>query len=87
MWGAIIGDIAGSRFEFNNIKTKNFELFGTGCRFTDDTVLTIAVADALMNFDEITDEVAFKKALILNFHQYGRDYLCCGFGSGFSVGL
>ena len=47
MYGAIIGDIAGSRFEFNNIKTKEFETFTDDCFFTDDTVATIAVALAL----------------------------------------
>lgn len=49
MWGAIIGDIIGSVYEAQNIKTKNFELFSENCRFTDDTVCTVAVADALIN--------------------------------------
>ena len=40
MIGAILGDIVGSRFEFNNIKTKNFELFDKNCYFTDDSVMT-----------------------------------------------
>lgn len=48
MLGAIIGDIVGSRFEFNNTKDYNFELFGKGCNFTDDTICTIAVADAIL---------------------------------------
>ncbi|MBQ0054083.1 MAG: ADP-ribosylglycohydrolase family protein [Bacteroidales bacterium] len=48
MLGAIIGDIVGSRFEFNPTNNYNFELFGQGCSFTDDTVCTIAVADALL---------------------------------------
>lgn len=47
MIGAIIGDIVGSRFEFNNIKTKNFELFTKDCSFTDDTICTAAIADAI----------------------------------------
>lgn len=47
MIGAIIGDIAGSRFEFNNIKTKKFELFTKDCAFTDDTICTVAIADAI----------------------------------------
>ena len=49
MLGAIISDIVGSVYEFNNIKTKDFELFKSGCQFTDDTVMTCAVADAIMN--------------------------------------
>ena len=67
MIGAIIGDIVGSIYEFNNIKTKDFELFGphptsksanttngfsdSQCRFTDDTVLSVAVAEWLLDGD------------------------------------
>lgn len=49
MLGAIIGDIAGSRFEFNPTNDYQFELFSPECSFTDDTICTIAVADALMH--------------------------------------
>ena len=49
MLGAIIGDVVGSRFEFNNIKTKKFELVTDGSKFTDDSVMTVAVADVLIN--------------------------------------
>ena len=49
MLGAIIGDIVGSIYEFNNHKSKEFEFFGKGCSFTDDTVHTIAVADWMLN--------------------------------------
>jgi ADP-ribosylglycohydrolase len=48
MLGAIAGDIIGSIYEAAPIKTKDFALFGPGVRFTDDTVCTVAVADALM---------------------------------------
>ena len=48
MLGAIIGDIVGSRFEFNPTNDYHFVLFGEGCSFTDDTVCTIAIADALL---------------------------------------
>ena len=44
MLGAIVGDIVGSVYEWNNIKTKNFPLFREDCFFTDDTVMTCAVA-------------------------------------------
>lgn len=44
MYGAIIGDIVGSKYEFNNIKTKDFPFVSQGCKFTDDTVMTVAVA-------------------------------------------
>lgn len=48
MIGAIIGDIVGSRFEFNNAKSGNFALFTKQCDFTDDTICTVAVADAIL---------------------------------------
>ena len=51
MLGAIIGDIVGSRFEFNNTKDFNFELFTNECSFTDDTICTIAIANALTDGD------------------------------------
>lgn len=49
MLGAIIGDIVGSRFEFNPTNDYNFKLFTPECSFTDDTICTIAVADALLH--------------------------------------
>ena len=49
MLGAIIGDIAGSKYEFNNTFDYNFEMFGEGCDFTDDTICTVAIADAILN--------------------------------------
>ena len=55
MIGAISGDIIGSIYEFNNIKTKDFELFGKGCFFTDDSVMTAAVAAALMQYEAIDE--------------------------------
>ncbi len=53
MIGAIIGDIVGSRFELNNIKTKDFDLFNDECRITDDSVLTLAIAKAIMESEKI----------------------------------
>lgn len=44
MLGAIIGDIVGSRFEFNNTDKYNFKLFHKDCSFTDDTICTVAIA-------------------------------------------
>jgi ADP-ribosylglycohydrolase len=48
MLGAIAGDVIGSVFEWNNVKTKNFPLFSTDTCFTDDTVLTVALAEAIL---------------------------------------
>ena len=52
MIGAIAGDVIGSVFESQPIKTKQFHLFIEDSRFTDDTVLTVAVADAILNRTE-----------------------------------
>lgn len=49
MIGAIIGDIVGSRFEFNNTSNPKFKLFTKQCNFTDDTICTVAIADAILN--------------------------------------
>jgi len=49
MLGAMIGDIAGSKYEFSNTFDYDFEMFGEGCDFTDDTICTVAIADAILN--------------------------------------
>ena len=79
MKGAIIGDIVGSIYEFDNLKSKNFELFNPECEFTDDSVLTVAVAEALLNFNP-DDEENFKENLIDIFHKYGELYPDVGYG-------
>ncbi|MCD8085678.1 MAG: ADP-ribosylglycohydrolase family protein [Clostridiales bacterium] len=78
MLGAIIGDIVGSVYEWNNIKTKDFPLFRDDCFFTDDTVMTCAVADAIMNGGERDDFIDSMK-------KYGRMYPCAGYGGRFGV--
>ena len=55
MIGAIIGDIVGSKYEFHNHRSKDFELFAPDCRFTDDTVMTCAVGKAIMESQSIDD--------------------------------
>ena len=90
MIGAIIGDIIGSRFEFKNIRTKTFDLFSGGwrrCAFTDDTVMTIAVAKALSKYKKITELEKFKKTLVRTMHQVGVRYPLCGYGQRFSAWL
>ena len=59
MFGAIIGDIVGSRFEFKDsrIKSTDFELFTDECHFTDDSVLTVATADAILEWDKSKDSL------------------------------
>lgn len=60
MIGAIVGDIVGSRFEFNNTNQKDFKLFTKECSFTDDTICTVAIAYALVNSDEINFEESLR---------------------------
>jgi ADP-ribosylglycohydrolase len=80
MLGAIIGDIVGSVYEWNNIKTKDFPLFRDGCFFPDDTVMTIAVADAIMQGGKSDDFIdAYKK--------WGRCYPNSGYGARFGSWL
>ncbi|MCA1795802.1 MAG: ADP-ribosylglycohydrolase family protein [Desulfobacteraceae bacterium] len=57
MIGAIAGDIIGSVYEHHPVKTKTFPLFDDRCRFTDDTVLTVAIADAILSGTSYTDSV------------------------------
>ena len=83
MFGAIIGDIVGSRFEFDNCKSKEFELFTNTCDYTDDTVMTLAVAKALLLYDTITDMDAFKRELVRVMHEVGMPHPHCGYGGRF----
>ena len=78
MYGAIIGDIVGSRFEFNNFKSKDFELFDSGCFYTDDTVMTIAVAAALVHHK--ISETKLDAAAQYWMQRLGRQYNGAGYG-------
>lgn len=73
MLGAIAGDIIGSVYEFNNHRSKDFSLFGARNFFTDDTVLTVAIADALLN----------GKAYAVMLKQYFQRYPEAGYGGMF----
>lgn len=87
MIGAILGDVVGSIYEFDNIKTKEFELFDKECFFTDDSVMTIAIAEALMQTTGIDESriEEFKEKLIDVMHSIGRKYPDCGYGGHFLV--
>ena len=77
MLGAIIGDIVGSIYEFDNIKTKKFNLFSNEMFFTDDTVMTIAVAEAIMEGGKPRHFAEYMKL-------YGYLYLDIGYGTSFA---
>ena len=84
MYGAILGDIVGSPYEFdcNNYKAKDFPLFSRRSDFTDDTVMTLAVAKALLS-SRGQDDTAIKAALVREMQQLGRAYPDRGYGTHF----
>jgi type I restriction enzyme M protein len=91
MLGAIIGDIVGSRFEFNNHRSKDFALFVPGCSATDDSIMTLAVAKALMETAKqievglSPEYYQLLSELTVRFMQgIGRKYPNCGYGGMFS---
>lgn len=79
--GAIVGDIIGSRFERRNIKTKEFPLFDEDCSFTDDSVMTLAVASALIDYNG--DDGALEVSVIRSMQEYGRRFPRAGYGGDF----
>ena len=106
MIGAIVGDIAGSRFEFANHKGKGFELFVTAkpmlevteeslkaaldtSTFTDDSVMTLAVADAILRWREGADPSyeALSKLTVLSMRRFGTMYPLAGYGGTFDIWL
>lgn len=86
MYGAILGDIIGCPYEFDRgNKTKDFPLFSTESEFTDDTVMTIAVAEAFMEAISCgATEPEIKGMLVEKMQEYGKRYPYAGYGSRFS---
>ncbi len=82
MIGAIIGDIIGSTYEIHNVKTEAFELFPEGSKFTDDSVLTVAVANKILNSEK--SSVNNRVAYAMWYKQYYKRYPNAGFGQMFS---
>ena len=85
MYGAMIGDIVGSIYEFNNIKTKRFPLFSKRCAITDDTIITVAVGRALLKSRQLryeermsgkqdSDGPSYQDILIEEMQALGRQY-------------
>ena len=80
MLGALVGDIVGSRFEWHNIKSKDFELLTYRCTPTDDSIMTLAVAEAILNS---SDPDILKKNAVKYMQQLGREYPNAGYGGKF----
>ncbi len=81
MIGAIIGDIAGSRFEFHNYRKKDFALFTKECFPTDDSILSLAVTKAVL--DHKTNGANLSEAAVQWMQKIGRPYPASGFGGTF----
>lgn len=85
MKGAIIGDIIGSIYEYNNIKTKNFPLFQSHCFYTDDSIMTVAIAKGILY--SRAKNIDLKKSLILSLRTYGQKYPFADYGIEFGKWL
>ena len=84
MYGALLGDMIGAPYEFDRgDKTKSFPLFSKGSHFTDDSVMTIAVADALLGLDKNADEEIIHHEITKSMRIWGRKYPHAGYGSRF----
>ena len=81
MIGAIVGDIVGSRFEFNNHRSKYFVLFDSSCEPTDDSIMTIAIMDAILKSDGDISKLG--ENAVKSMRDIGQHYPGCGFGGRF----
>lgn len=83
MYGALLGDMIGAPYEFDRgNKSKEFPLFCENSRFTDDSVMTIAVAEALLN-SRFLDDDSIRAALIKSMRKWGKKYPDAGYGRKF----
>ena len=88
MIGAIIGDMVGAPYEFETTKQpKNFKIWNGREHFTDDTVMTVAVADALLNISKDADEKTVKDAVVQSMQKWGRKYPYESYGIRFGQWL
>ena len=81
MIGAIIGDIAGSRFEWDNYRAKDFDLLSDKCFFTDDSIMSLAVCDALLK--TVPSYKGLSRQAVLSMQKIGRPYPQSGYGGSF----
>lgn len=87
MLGALIGDIAGSIYEWKNIKTKNFPLFRYDSRMTDESVMTAAVANAVLLTGDLTDLDGFRNNVSSELRRMGERYLGLPYDPRFELWL
>ncbi|MCR5684526.1 MAG: ADP-ribosylglycohydrolase family protein [Lachnospiraceae bacterium] len=88
MYGALLGDMIGSPYEFDRgDKTKDFELINNDVEYTDDSVMTIAVAQALMSCDRDAGEEEITTAVVRSMQNWGKRYPYVGYGGRFAEWL
>ena len=88
MYGAILGDIIGSPYEFDRSpKSKDFPLFSPESRFTDDTVMTIGIADAFLLVPASASKGEIRQQLVRSMQRFGRAYPTIGYGAKFLAWL
>ena len=88
MYGAILGDMIGSPYEFDmGNKSKKFPLFSEISTYTDDTVMTLAVAEVFLDDDLPMDESTIRQRLIESMHKYGQLFPNAGYGGRFGMWL
>lgn len=83
MLGSVVGDIIGSVYEWYNVKSEDFDFFNRESRFTDDTVMTVAVADAILNINKGQEKQSHQKLYAYKFREYGKRYPDAGYGQMF----
>lgn len=82
MIGAVVGDVVGSRFEWHNCYSKEFDLFGLKCALTDDSVLTLAIGEALRTWREAGGDLAARAVKALR--EWALAYPDAGYGGSFA---
>ena len=89
MIGAIIGDTVGSRYEFHNRHSKEFTFLDENCTFSDDSVMTIALAEAIMQWDTEgrPSYGRLSELAVRSMRKWGRDYPFAGYGGHFAEWL
>ncbi|MGL5253946.1 MAG: ADP-ribosylglycohydrolase family protein [Brevinema sp.] len=87
MIGAIIGDIVGSRFEFDNYRSKDFEFLNLECFATDDSIMTLAVGKAIMDWKNGKEKEPLGKLVVKHMQSLGQIHSGGGYGSMFEKWL
>lgn len=88
MYGAVLGDMIGSPYEFDmGNKSKEFPLFSESSTFTDDTVMTVAVATAFLNLPQDAQETDVRREVTERMQHFGRQYPHAGYGGMFRYWL